>query len=188
MSWPGRGCLSKGENGGNTILVQKAGINVFPEVSGRSGSGQRNSLSARLMSRLGTCSAALGHTVTWRAETLLWPPGASALNHTSFCLIYICFEKNGDPEIEGRKARLPRRLVLGTISKDTNISMLRTPPGPGAPGAVLSRGSLHPGMWSRHLRHDELCQLLFRVKRDRGLWVCLRRLLTLRKMLAHVFQ
>ena len=107
MSWPGRGCLSKGENGANTILVLKAGSNVFPEVSGMSGSGQRNSVSACLVPRLlGTCSAAVGHTVAWRAETLLWPPGASAPNHTSFCLIYICFEKHGDPEIEGRKARL----------------------------------------------------------------------------------
>lgn len=164
------------------------------------------------------CFCGSHRDVTGRAEPLLWPPGASAVNHTSFRLIYICFENNDDPEIEGRKARLPWCPGLGSISKDTNTSVLRTPPAPGCPAvcnflgasawaplarirmpwcsaphpapgrpAVCSRvGLLHPGMRSCHLRHHALCRLLFRVKRDRGLWVCLRHLLTLRKMLARV--
>ena len=42
MSPPGRGCLSKFENGANTISVLTAGINVFLEVTRMSGRGQRN--------------------------------------------------------------------------------------------------------------------------------------------------
>ena len=95
--------------------------------------------------------------MTGRAEPLLWPPGASAVNHTSFRLIYICFENNDDPEIEGRKARLPWCPGLGSISKDTNALVLRTPPGPRAPSSVLSRGP--PAPWDAVLPSQTPCAL-----------------------------
>ena len=85
------------------------------------------------------------------------------------------------------KARLRWRFVLGTVSKDTNVLMLHTSPGPVVPSTVLSRGS--PAPWDAVLPSQTRCavSVTLQGQEDRGLWVCLRHLLTLRKMLARVF-